>query len=103
LEAWGHKPNQFSPSSTVYPVPLLGLEKAGVDFVAADMPNANRLTVCAWLWTCFLYLAAFDPVKAHRIEKKFGANPQCASDGASPSANPIEIGVRGLRADRSTL
>jgi DNA invertase Pin-like site-specific DNA recombinase len=24
---------------------LLGLEKAGVDFVAADMPNANRLTV----------------------------------------------------------
>jgi hypothetical protein len=76
-------------------VPLLGLEKAGVDFVAADMPNANRLTVCAWLWTCLLYLAAFDPVKAHRIEKKFGAKPQCASDGASPSANPIEIGVRG--------
>ena len=24
---------------------LLGLEKAGVDFVAADMPNANKLTV----------------------------------------------------------
>jgi DNA invertase Pin-like site-specific DNA recombinase len=24
---------------------LLGLEKAGVDFVAADMPNANRVTV----------------------------------------------------------
>jgi DNA invertase Pin-like site-specific DNA recombinase len=24
---------------------LLGLEKAGVDFVAADMPSANRLTV----------------------------------------------------------
>src|SRR3954447_16722721 len=24
---------------------LLGLEKAGVDFVAADMPTANRLTV----------------------------------------------------------
>lgn len=24
---------------------LLGLEKAGVDFVAADIPNANRLTV----------------------------------------------------------
>lgn len=24
---------------------LLGLQKAGVDFVAADMPNANRLTV----------------------------------------------------------
>lgn len=24
---------------------LLGLEKAGVDFVAADMPNANRLTI----------------------------------------------------------
>jgi DNA invertase Pin-like site-specific DNA recombinase len=24
---------------------LLGLEQAGVDFVAADMPNANRLTV----------------------------------------------------------
>lgn len=24
---------------------LLGLEKAGVDFMAADMPNANRLTV----------------------------------------------------------
>ena len=25
---------------------LLGLEKAGVEFVAADMPHANRLTVC---------------------------------------------------------
>lgn len=24
---------------------LLGLEEAGIDFVAADMPNANRLTV----------------------------------------------------------
>lgn len=24
---------------------LLGLEKAGIDFVAVDMPNANRLTV----------------------------------------------------------
>ncbi len=24
---------------------LLGLEKAGVDFIAADMPNANKLTV----------------------------------------------------------
>jgi len=24
---------------------LLGLEKAGVDFVASDMPNANKLTV----------------------------------------------------------
>src|SRR3974377_86257 len=24
---------------------LLGLEKAGVDFVAVDMPNANRMTV----------------------------------------------------------
>ncbi|WP_377828810.1 recombinase family protein [Bradyrhizobium lupini] len=24
---------------------LLGLERAGVDFVAADMPNANRLTI----------------------------------------------------------
>lgn len=24
---------------------LLGLEKAGVEFVAADMPHANRLTV----------------------------------------------------------
>jgi DNA invertase Pin-like site-specific DNA recombinase len=24
---------------------LLGLEKAGVDFIAADMPTANRLTV----------------------------------------------------------
>jgi len=24
---------------------LIGLEKAGLDFVAADMPNANRLTI----------------------------------------------------------
>lgn len=24
---------------------LLGLERAGVDFVAVDMPNANRITV----------------------------------------------------------
>jgi hypothetical protein len=34
---------------------LLGLEKAGVDFVAADMRNANRLTVGimasgSWPW-----------------------------------------------------
>ena len=29
---------------------LLGLEKAGVDFVCADMPNANRLTVALWPW-----------------------------------------------------
>jgi hypothetical protein len=26
-------------------VQLLGLKESGVDFVAADMPNANRLTV----------------------------------------------------------
>lgn len=32
---------------------------------------------------------------AHRLEGKFGTKPPCASDGASPSANPIEIGVRG--------
>ena len=29
---------------------LLGLDKAGVDFVAADMPNANRLTVGIMAW-----------------------------------------------------
>jgi hypothetical protein len=34
-------------------------------------------------------------IVAHRIEGKFGAKPHCASDGASPSANPKEIGVRG--------
>jgi hypothetical protein len=34
-------------------------------------------------------------IVAHRIEGKFGAKPQCASNGASPSANPIEIGVHG--------
>jgi hypothetical protein len=35
-------------------------------------------------------------IVAHRIEGKFGAKPQCASDGASPSANPIKkIGVCG--------
>jgi hypothetical protein len=40
-------------------------------------------------------------IVAHRIEGKFGAKPQCASDGASPSTNPIEIGVRGPeKADR---
>ena len=32
---------------------------------------------------------------AHRIEGKFGAKPRCASDGASPSANTIKIGVCG--------
>jgi hypothetical protein len=32
---------------------------------------------------------------AHRIEGKFGSKPQCSSDGASPSANPIKIGVCG--------
>jgi len=25
---------------------LLGLKKAGIEFLAADMPNAKRLTVC---------------------------------------------------------
>jgi hypothetical protein len=40
-------------------------------------------------------------IVAHRIEGKFGAKPKGASDGASPSANPIEIGVCGLeKADR---
>ena len=34
-------------------------------------------------------------IVAHGIEGKFGAKPQCTSDGGSPSANPIEIGVRG--------
>jgi hypothetical protein len=34
-------------------------------------------------------------IVAHGIEGKFGAKPQCKSDGGSPSANPIEIGVRG--------
>jgi hypothetical protein len=34
-------------------------------------------------------------IVSHRMEGKFGAKPQCASDGASPSANPIEIAVRG--------
>jgi hypothetical protein len=32
---------------------------------------------------------------AHQIEGKFGAKPQCSSDGGSPSANPIKIGVCG--------
>ena len=40
-------------------------------------------------------------IVAHRIEGKFGAKPQSPSNGASPSANPIEIGVRGPeKADR---
>ena len=30
---------------------LLGLAKAGVRFVAADMPNANELTVASWRWS----------------------------------------------------
>ena len=29
---------------------LLGLQKAGVDFVACDFPDANRLTVGSWPW-----------------------------------------------------
>jgi hypothetical protein len=36
--------------------------------------------------------------------RKFGAKPQYASDGASPSANPIELGVCGPeKADRPWL
>ena len=34
-------------------------------------------------------------IVAHGIEGKFGAKPQCKSDGGSPSANPIKIGVHG--------
>jgi hypothetical protein len=33
-------------------------------------------------------------IVAHQMEGKFGAKPHRTSDGASPSANPIEIGVR---------
>jgi hypothetical protein len=40
-------------------------------------------------------------VKVHRTEGKIGAKPHRAPDGASPSADPIEIGVRGPeKADR---
>ena len=38
-------PSSISISQNPRRVCLLGLEKAGIDFVAADMPNANRLTV----------------------------------------------------------
>jgi DNA invertase Pin-like site-specific DNA recombinase len=30
---------------------LPGLEKAGIDFIAANMPNANGLTVGIWPWS----------------------------------------------------
>jgi hypothetical protein len=33
-------------------------------------------------------------IVAHRLEGKFGAKPPCPSDGTSPSANSVKIGVR---------
>ena len=45
---------------------LLGLEKAGVEFVAADMPNANRLTVHIMAVFAQDQASAFPPARKRR-------------------------------------
>jgi DNA invertase Pin-like site-specific DNA recombinase len=63
---------------------LLGLDKAGVDFVAADMPNANRLTVGV------MALVAED------VRKQISANTKAALQAAK--ARGVKLGGnRGAR------
>jgi DNA invertase Pin-like site-specific DNA recombinase len=57
---------------------LLGLDKAGVDFVAADMPNANRLTVGV------MALVAED------VRKQISANTKAALQAAK--ARGVKLG-----------
>jgi DNA invertase Pin-like site-specific DNA recombinase len=78
---------------------LLGLEKAGVDFVAADMPNANRLTVGIMAMVAeeerrMISKRTKDALAAaKRRGTKLGGDR-----GVSPSKKARAMGVEALRA-----
>jgi len=85
---------------------LLGLEKAGVDFVAADMPSANRLTVGIMAMVAdeerrtisARTKAALKAAKARGV--KLGGNRGSVVDD---TARQVSAAVRGNRAkDRAT-
>ncbi|MBB4038610.1 DNA invertase Pin-like site-specific DNA recombinase [Microvirga flocculans] len=85
---------------------LLGLEKAGVDFVAADMPHANRLTVGIMAMVAdeerrmisARTKAALKAAKARGV--KLGGNRGSVVDDA---ARQVSAAVRGNKAtERAT-
>jgi DNA invertase Pin-like site-specific DNA recombinase len=87
---------------------LLGLDKAGVDFVAADMPNANRLTVGVMALVAedvrkqisSTTKAALAAAKARGVKLGgFRAGARLSSEAHARSAAAIQARANGRAAD----
>ena len=76
---------------------LLGLEKAGVDFVCADMPNANRLTVGIMAMVAERRMISMRTKDALAAAKKRGTQLG-AYRGVSPSKKDRAKAVEVLQA-----
>ena len=76
---------------------LLGLEKAGVDFVCADMPNANRLTVGIMAMVAERRMISMRTKDALAAAKKRGTQLG-AYRGVSPSKKDRAKAVEALQA-----
>ena len=72
---------------------LLGLQKAGVEFIAVDMPHANRLTVG------IMALVAEQEREAisQRTKAALAAAPACVCSWAIPKAPKVKGAGGGLR------